>query len=1070
MLLLNLLNINFSFNFSLGLKLPYLLLFLLLLLFPFIICTPVIPSLSSKDTSLMKIQQIIEPDFIKENADIFLISTKDGYLHALNKDKKEIWKVYLERELMSSLLSPRKIGENLSLYPINEQIYIYDDKNGKFISFNIFIKDLVNQHFMTVNDFTLKGKTKTTLFIIDMDTGEIIQKIDEESNFTYKKGYYISKNKKTITVIRVDYILDCLGIGEGQKFWNASYSDISIQKGNEILPDNIKIISPNLIDIIDEYKTNNIDDNSGINKDNVITAYSYFNEDLPPIKIYDRSDSHIGGEMKHLNYYNNLKKLEYMDDNQMQILKNLDHGNEQLRLPNYSPNECQNNNQFEDIDEDKVKDTPFLNKIAKKIKNNWYLYVIIIILISILTYYKRLYTELISNLLSADNKKELSINDAKENKEEEEIKKENKKENKLNEELIDDKFSDDYDIEDLNITKKIHSSNEALKFKRNRKNLKSNKKNKSLNLKESKNISIENNNEINDNSNENNNINQSKNNSIKTNSNNNSQSIEDKKDNCSTNKESNGIWDDDEDDDVVEENQKNGEEENKEQQNEEEKEENENGNKSLSSKKTKKKSSSNGIWDDEDDDEEGKEDNEEKKEEEEESQNKEKKSLSLKKSIKNTNSDDISYEKKETSENANPKISNEINSIKKEKRLSRLDMDFENLVKVGEGGFGVVLKGTHKIDKDIYAIKIIDLTYNSKERDEIISEAKKMNSIKGEYIVNYSICWYDDNLGSAEQFFEKDEELCFDNSDITLSKSITFKTTKHEKNSFLDKFDEDIFGIKEVNEEENCDENNIDFNEKCSNCKRKSKCNNNSLELADKNNNQIYNNKSRYYFDYMDDSKLLNNSIISKKYNKEIHKKKEKKYFFILMEYCDGLTLENYINEHSSKAIERKIIYKYTKQILKGLKKLHKRGIIHRDIKPGNIFIKNEQIKIGDFGLAIKFQKNTNLQTKDLKGFTPNYAAPEQTKSKTYNEKVDIYATGITLFEMCSCFGTEMERHLALRDLRNKRIVSERINSDYPEETKLIIMMTKEDYNDRPSAEQILKSDLFNELGKIVNK
>ena len=75
--------------------------------------------------------------------------------------------------------------------------------------------------------------------------------------------------------------------------------------------------------------------------------------------------------------------------------------------------------------------------------------------------------------------------------------------------------------------------------------------------------------------------------------------------------------------------------------------------------------------------------------------------------------------------------------------------------KIGEGGFGIVLKGKHKIDKDIYAIKIIDLTYNKKEYEEIISEAKKMNSIKGEYIVNYSICWYDDNLGNAEKFFIK---------------------------------------------------------------------------------------------------------------------------------------------------------------------------------------------------------------------------------------------------------------------------------------------------------------------------
>ena len=364
MLLLS--QLNFSFNLLPRKKLPSIMILLLfLLLFPVIISFPIISSLSNKDTSLMKMQEIIEPDFIKENGDIFLISTKDGYLHALNKDKKELWKVYLEQELMSSLLTPRKIGENLALYPINEQIYVYNDKSDKFISFNIFIKDLVKQHYITVNDFSLIGKTKTTVYIIDMDTGSIIQKIDNENNFSYKKGYYISKNRKTITVIRVDYILNCLGIGEEHKFWNASYSDIIIQKGNELLPDNVKVIPPNLNDIINEYKMNNINDNDGINKDNIITAYSYFNEDLPPIKIYDRSDSHIGGEMKHLSEYNNFKKLEHLDDNPMQ-----------LKLPNYLPNEY---NDINTIYEDKDKSNSTYDKLMKKIKNNWYLYTIYIL-------------------------------------------------------------------------------------------------------------------------------------------------------------------------------------------------------------------------------------------------------------------------------------------------------------------------------------------------------------------------------------------------------------------------------------------------------------------------------------------------------------------------------------------------------------------------------------------------------------------------------------------------------------------------------------------------------------------
>ena len=362
----------------------------------------------------MKMQEIIKPDFIKEKCDIFLISTKDGYLHALNKHKKEIWKIFLERELMSSLLKPRKIGESLTLYPINEQIYVYNEKSDKFISFNVFIKDLSFKHYMTVNDFTLIGKTKTTVYIIDIDQGKIIQKIDDENNFSYKKGYYISKNRKTITVIRVEYILNCLGLGEEYKFWNASYSDIIIQKGNEILPDNAKVIPPNLNDIINEYKMNNVDNNNGINIDNIITAYSYFNEDLPPIKIYERNNSRMGGENKHSRDFNNLKKMDYLDDDQMQILENLEHNNEILRLSNDSPNECKNiNNNYED----KNKNNSTFDKIKNKIKNNWYLYTIIIVLISIIIYYKHLYKELISKLLSDENKKV----DTKEKKEEKEI-------------------------------------------------------------------------------------------------------------------------------------------------------------------------------------------------------------------------------------------------------------------------------------------------------------------------------------------------------------------------------------------------------------------------------------------------------------------------------------------------------------------------------------------------------------------------------------------------------------------------------------------------------------------------
>ena len=1033
---------------------------------------PILPSLYNKDTLPMNYPKIIPANFIKENTDIFLISTKDGYLHALDRNCKQIWKTYLEQELMSCPFSTRKLGKNFYLYPINEQLYIY--KDGEFISFNIFIKDLVKKHFLTVSDFTLLGKTKTTLFIIDIDTGEIIQKIDDENNFSFKKRYILSKNKNTITVARVDYILNCLGIGEEQKFWNVTYSDILIQKGNENLPDNVKYVSPNLEEIIYDYNKFNINYDNGISYDNIVTAYSYFNKDFPPIKIFDRSDSQRflrldktdekNGEMKQLTEYNNQIKnnnFELIDEElKLKILDNFNN-NDIIRQSNIISEDNNINNKNEN--NNNTNRNKYIFYIWNKIKNNWYLYVIIIFLLYELYYYKLFYYIM-------TNKEE------KDNEIKHDLKNKNNRDNKSNEINMNEKefgsnFIIDEEYNEFNKRPLGNSKTISIKHKTNFGNIQFKKYSYDRNKTENDIINAEeesiHENKIEGNINENTNeiiedeqkenkneINNSKLNYDLINTQN------QKENSISSNKKKTGneIWDDDDEDD---------DENNEDIINNNEKEDEIKNNQDNIDKEKSKNISKNLIWDDDDEEEEENEDGKEK------TNNKLKKTQikSKNNTIKKSKKEEESNEHQETNDKTNSKNSGEICNFKKEKKICRLDTDFENLEKIGQGGFGIVLKGKHRIDKDIYAIKIIDITYNSKECDEIISEAKKMNWIKGEYIVNYAICWYDDNLGSAEKFFEKQESnSSMYSSSNYLSKSITINFTKKSKNKFLNNIDEDIFNIKEVNEEEN-DEDNINNNIHLLPNKSKKKIENNSLELQENNNkNHIYNNRSKYCFEYRDDSRVLNNSTILRKYNEENHNQKDKKYFFILMEYCDGLTLADFISQHSNKTIERKIIYNYTRQILKGLKKLHKNGIIHRDIKPGNIFIKNEQIKIGDFGLATNFKKNTFLQTKDLRGFTPGYAAPEQINSKTYNEKIDIYATGITLFEMCSCFGTEMERQIALEKLKNKGEVSERIINDYPQETELIKMMTNEDYNERPSAEEILKSNSFIELGKIVSK
>ena len=394
---------------------------------------------------------------------------------------------------------------------------------------------------------------------------------------------------------------------------------------------------------------------------------------------------------------------------------------------------------------------------------------------------------------------------------------------------------------------------------------------------------------------------------------------------------------------------------------------------------------------------------------------------------------------------------------------SRLDKDFKNLEKIGEGGFGIVLKGEHRLDKGICAIKIIKLKDIS-DRDSIINEARTMIKLANENVVQYKYCWTDNYLGTASKFFnnEEDDDDNEDDDDDDEIEDLSFsvsKTAVVKKNEKLKTIKNNKIIDDEI--EEVYDENSNN-NGSCIK----------NFNLYKNDSQEIKKNINKYCCNYRDDSHIINKSKISNKYIKENHVKSRTincdKYFFILMEYCDGLSLENYIKGYSGKTIERKVIYNFTSQILKGLVKIHSKGIIHRDIKPCNIFIKNDQIKIGDFGLAIRYSNTGKLLKNNKIVGTLLYLSPEQTntkKYKTYDEKVDIYAFGITLYEMCSCFSTQNERFNDITSLKNENKINEKVSKNFPEESFLIKLMTKE-YNDRPSAKEILESELFVNLGK----
>ena len=87
-------------------------------------------------------------------------------------------------------------------------------------------------------------------------------------------------------------------------------------------------------------------------------------------------------------------------------------------------------------------------------------------------------------------------------------------------------------------------------------------------------------------------------------------------------------------------------------------------------------------------------------------------------------------------------------------------------------------------------------------------------------------------------------------------------------------------------------------------------------------------------------------------------------------------------------------------QISLGLAYIHSKNILHRDLKPMNIFLKkNNLIKIGDLGVAKMLQTNTKAIT--YIG-TPYYLSPEVCEGKPYNSKSDVWALGCILYELCT--------------------------------------------------------------------
>ncbi|KAH0627274.1 hypothetical protein JD844_002796, partial [Phrynosoma platyrhinos] len=181
--------------------------------------------------------------------------------------------------------------------------------------------------------------------------------------------------------------------------------------------------------------------------------------------------------------------------------------------------------------------------------------------------------------------------------------------------------------------------------------------------------------------------------------------------------------------------------------------------------------------------------------------------------------------------------------------------------------------------------------------------------------------------------------------------------------------------------------------------------------------------------------------------------------FCIITEYCEGRDLDFKIQEYkeAGQVFPESQIAEWFMQLLLGVSYMHDRRILHRDLKAKNIFLKNNLVKIGDFGVSRLLMGSCDLAT-TFTG-TPFYMSPEALQHQGYDTKSDIWSLGCILYEIC-CLDHAFTGHNFL-SIVLKIVEGETpsLPDIYPRELDDVLhCMLNKDPSLRPSAAEILRT------------
>ena len=195
----------------------------------------------------------------------------------------------------------------------------------------------------------------------------------------------------------------------------------------------------------------------------------------------------------------------------------------------------------------------------------------------------------------------------------------------------------------------------------------------------------------------------------------------------------------------------------------------------------------------------------------------------------------------------------------------------------------------------------------------------------------------------------------------------------------------------------------------------------------------------------------------------------EPKHLSIITEYCPGGNLHELLFKKKHIDLSWKLRKQFLLQIAIGMNFLHTNNppILHRDLKSLNIFLTNDikkstdvtDVKIADFGLSIRYEKNCNLTERVG---TCLWMAPEVIKTQNYTTKADVYSYGIIMWEVCT---REMPYDYCSREnilfrvsVKKERPNLTRLPNDTPKEFEELMQKCWEhDPNLRPDFDAIIE-------------